>query len=705
MKLASAFIKLPMQFDADRLAEEAAQFTERDWADHPTGFKGNGAVRLISANGSENDEMGGPMRPTAHLEKCPYIQQVLASFQSVFGRSRLMGLGPHSEVPAHSDLNHHWHYRVRIHIPIFTWPEVSFHCDDKAVHMGRGEAWIFDNWRRHWVVNPTDKLRIHLVADTSGSPEFWHRVKRGFDPFAASAREAAPDFIAYRPGANTLLRTENFNIARVMPPGELDALVSDLMQDVRAGHDNDRLALATFCNACEEFALAWRENWYLHADNETGWPRYQALRQQVTAIARGSLLKLGSNGAPVGSSMMGRVVLPSLAMPLDVMNVPGAHGVSVSTNAAPALILAPEVETLSIANRGPALISPPIQKFDRPIIILTAPRSGSTLLFETLAQSEALFTIGGESHGIIEALPELNPASGRIDSNRLTAKHARDDILASLRAGFMPYLRDRGGHPPHTASKLRILEKTPKNALRIPFLEKLFPDARYVFLYRDPREAISSIMESWRNGGWVTYPKLPGWAGPWSFLLPPDWQTLNDKPLAEIAAFQWMSANQHIMDDLLAIDSSRWMTLDYADFLADPKLWTSRICSFADIAFDDALKVRTARDLPHSRLTLTPPKADKWRKNATEIDPLLHRVMPMLETIRIFAANQVVRHPWAALANTKSASTNNTNTNNANTNNTNNTNKKAAIMAPDSRNDLCPCGSTLRYKHCHGKIT
>jgi preprotein translocase subunit SecA len=25
------------------------------------------------------------------------------------------------------------------------------------------------------------------------------------------------------------------------------------------------------------------------------------------------------------------------------------------------------------------------------------------------------------------------------------------------------------------------------------------------------------------------------------------------------------------------------------------------------------------------------------------------------------------------------------------------------IIAPDSRNAICPCGSELRYKHCHGK--
>ena len=54
--------------------------------------------------------------------------------------------------------------------------------------------------------------------------------------------------------------------------------------------------------------------------------------------------------------------------------------------------------------------------FDRPVIILAAPRSGSTLLFETLAAAKDAWTIGGESHHVIEGLQSLNPNSGLIDS-------------------------------------------------------------------------------------------------------------------------------------------------------------------------------------------------------------------------------------------------------------------------------------------------
>jgi hypothetical protein len=82
------------------------------------------------------------------------------------------------------------------------------------------------------------------------------------------------------------------------------------------------------------------------------------------------------------------------------------------------------------------------------------------------------------------------------------------------------------------------LEKTPKNALRIPFLVEAFPDARFIFLFRNAKQNISSLLDSWRSGRYMTYPRLPRWPAdrPWSHLLIPGWQDLAGRPLAEVVA-------------------------------------------------------------------------------------------------------------------------------------------------------------------------
>jgi hypothetical protein len=176
MRPPAEFLRLPFLFNVERLSYEVSTFNEADWMTHPQGLQGNKSIPLISVNGEMNDQFNGPMKITEHLESAPYIQQVIASFGEVFGRSRLMGLGAGFEIPQHRDINYHWYNRVRIHIPIVTDPTVLFYCGDTHVHMGAGESWIFDSWKPHRVQNDWDQHRVHLVVDTCGSKNFWRTV-------------------------------------------------------------------------------------------------------------------------------------------------------------------------------------------------------------------------------------------------------------------------------------------------------------------------------------------------------------------------------------------------------------------------------------------------------------------------------------------------------------------------------------------------
>ncbi|MDQ7814072.1 sulfotransferase, partial [Brevundimonas sp.] len=273
--------------------------------------------------------------------------------------------------------------------------------------------------------------------------------------------------------------------------------------------------------------------------------------------------------------------------------------------------------------------------YDRPVIIVAAPRSGSTALFETLAVTPQLHNPGGEAHWLVEGFRMYLPGAPGVDSNRLTAAHLTPEVALAMKSRLAEKLVDASGAPAD-AESVRLLEKTPKNALRIPFFNALFPDARFVFLWREPEENISSIIDAWRAGGWVTYPQLPGWDGPWSLLLPPGWQALKGTPLPEIAAYQWATTNQTIMDDLEQIPADRRHVVRYSDFLADPAAVIRGVCGFAGLEFDPALAERTGGDLPPSRHTLTPPEAGKWKKNAAEIEPLIPGLKPLIDRLRAF---------------------------------------------------------------------
>ncbi len=314
MRLSRPFIRLPFRFDAERLAAEAGQFSPDRWMRHPSGLPGNSAIALISSGGGDNDSFEGEKRPTPHLEACPYMRQVMASFDEVLSRSRLMKLEARSEVRLHVDFNYHWFSRVRIHIPIVTNPEVIFHCGPERLHMGAGECWIFDSWRRHRVVNASDRSRIHLVIDTSGSSRFWDMVRSIEDAHPSTTAEGAR-LVPFEPDRTAALRTERFASLPVMTPGECAALIEDLIADFSANPDNPSELVASYAAWMRGFAHDWREAWLLYGHRAEGVPHYRAL----IARARGRLhpdmraLTVRSNHLGVNAIFVQRVLNAALA--------------------------------------------------------------------------------------------------------------------------------------------------------------------------------------------------------------------------------------------------------------------------------------------------------------------------------------------------------------------------------------------------------
>ena len=260
MRLPRPFYQLPVFFDAARLQAEVAALPAEAWVPHPDGVPGNSAARLISVDGGETDTVHGQMLPTRWVAAMPYARQALAGFGVVWSRSRLMRLTPGAGVPEHADINYHWHTRVRLHIPIFTWPEVRFHCDGQSVHMAAGEAWIFDNWRRHHVENKASAERIHLVADTTGTAAFW-QFACGQAPPRGQWRT-----LPWDPGANPQLLCEGEQRSPIMPAAEVQLLVDDLRTELAVATDTAeaRTRAARFDVLLESFVHDWRQLCALH---------------------------------------------------------------------------------------------------------------------------------------------------------------------------------------------------------------------------------------------------------------------------------------------------------------------------------------------------------------------------------------------------------------------------------------------------------
>lgn len=605
MRLPHAFVRLPLTVDASVLAREVDALPPTAWKPHAEGAKGNTAVPLVAAHGDPgNDAVDGPMLATPFLAALPYGQRVMQALESVIGRSRLMRIEEEGDLHAHVDLAYYWRDHLRVHVPVVSDPSVEFHCDGAVVHMAPGEVWVFDTWRVHRVANPAHHPRTHLVIDTVGSPALWALIDRpDRDP-----RAVAVD------GPEPRIATELVNRPTVASPWEVELAARSLLGDLAV---TDRAAAERLAPVVMAIVRAWRNAWARFGEDPAGHAAFAQIRANAQRLVAesGGAVQLG-NGVTFAEAMDNH----ALVGPVAVRPAPAPAPAGAATTA-PSAPPAPGTPTPPAGAAARPAPRPAAARIERPVFVVSSPRSGSTLLFETLARAPGLFTIGGESHRLIEGIPGLSPDRRGWDSNRLVAADATPETAEALRAAFTAQLRDRDGRRP--VGPVRMLEKTPKNSLRIPFLHAVFPDAQFVYLYRDPRETISSMLDAWRSGRFVTYPDLPGWTGtPWSLLLVPGWADLIGESLAGVVATQWATATSILLDDLEALPPDHWSVISYDQLVGAPQTEMQRLTRFAGLGWDQRLQ----GELPLARHTLDSPHPDKWMRNAEELEQVWDRV-------------------------------------------------------------------------------
>ena len=288
MRFSKPLLRLPIKFSAETLASEVNALPASAWTAHPQRFRGNSAVRLITARGEPTDVIEGAMGPTPHLFALPYAMQIMAAIGSVWGRSRLMALAPGAEVPAHIDSHYYWRTHIRIHIPVITNPDVSFTCGDQTVHMQAGECWVFDSFIRHEVHNRGKDIRVHLVLDTVGGGQLRDLIE------AAESGTDEPRLIQPAQSPAPDLAFEHVNVPEIMSPWEIRCHVDFIARNTPS-HPN----LGPVMNGIDRFIDDWAALWAQFGANETVATRYA----QLLAGTRRELLSLGADKIPLSNGV------------------------------------------------------------------------------------------------------------------------------------------------------------------------------------------------------------------------------------------------------------------------------------------------------------------------------------------------------------------------------------------------------------------
>ncbi len=122
-------------------------------------------------------------------------------------------------------------------------------------------------------------------------------------------------------------------------------------------------------------------------------------------------------------------------------------------------------------------------QLQKPIIIIGAPRSGTTFLGK-------LFGAHPNVAYLVEPRMTWRYGNDR-KSDMLRAEDARPEVCSYIRRAFAETVRNRG--------KQRLAEKTPSNALRLAFVDQVFPDCRFIHIIRNGFQSAVSIHHYWQN--------------------------------------------------------------------------------------------------------------------------------------------------------------------------------------------------------------
>jgi hypothetical protein len=276
MKLETEFYKLPVVFDASRVYSEISAIEPWRWV--PQGSPRYTTLPLVSHHGLDTEHPSAPSWPTANLERCPYLRQVLAYFRSALTDVRVRRVEPGARSPEHYDEHHAGFSRYRLQLPLLTDPRILFRCNGHQVHMGRGEVWLFDRLALYGVSNPTEWPRVHLTIETSGSGTLWNLIERSERPFdARHSVTTPPELIEFEPTWDAGVLTENTPGTTILPPTEVDAFVADLLDRLRASIVRDPRGRDEVVRSMRRFQHDWRTLWSLAGNSAETWPRYRTL--------------------------------------------------------------------------------------------------------------------------------------------------------------------------------------------------------------------------------------------------------------------------------------------------------------------------------------------------------------------------------------------------------------------------------------------
>ena len=246
------------------------------------------------------------------------------------------------------------------------------------------------------------------------------------------------------------------------------------------------------------------------------------------------------------------------------------------------------------------------------VVVVGAGRSGTKILRDLLCHFPRWGTWPCDEINYI-----WRYGNAREPTDELTLEHARTEVVQ--------YIRNEVRSIAEKKSLDVVVEKTCANTLRIPFVNEVLPQAKFIHIVRDGRDVALSAQKRWngsvdlgyllRKARYVPLTDVPHYA--LRFLkdrLYPVWSgearvaawgprfeglqdALRNHELLEVCALQWKQCVEKAASDLKEIEMDRTYRIHYEDLVRQPAQSLRALSDFLEVEESDRTLERMTEDV------------------------------------------------------------------------------------------------------------
>jgi hypothetical protein len=281
-----------------------------------------------------------------------------------------------------------------------------------------------------------------------------------------------------------------------------------------------------------------------------------------------------------------------------------------------------------------------MKKMYVPMIIIGAPRSGTNMLRDVLTSLPNWATWPCDEINYI-----WRHGNVQYPSDEFTVDMARPEVCQYIRRKFDWVARKYKAQ--------MVVEKTCANSLRVGFVNRVVPEARYIFIRRDGIDAVASAMKRWkaemdilylaRKARFVPMMDLPYYGGLflwnrfhrilsreerlafWGPKLDGMEMLLKKYSLEEVCALQWKRCVDKAAEVLLKLTQDRWIEVEYERFVTEPEAGLKRVLDFLGYRIEDGLVSEAVADVSAASI---------GKGKATLGDEKIQRILPHISDIQ-----------------------------------------------------------------------